>query len=227
MDDPGPLPPLHDTMVSDMMRIRAVIFDCDGVLFDSSLANTHYYNHLLAHFHLPLMKPDEEAFVHMHTADESVHHIFRRATAFESKAQDYRAKMDYTPFINDMIMEPGLIPLLKALKPRFGLAVATNRSNTISEVLRKNGLEGFFDIVVSSLDVLHPKPHPESIDKILFFFHISPREAVYVGDSLVDHETARAAGVFFVAYKNPELTADYHATGFLDVSDLLGISRKS
>jgi len=33
-----------------------------------------------------------------------------------------------------MIMEPGLRELLGALKPRFGLAVATNRSNTIGQV---------------------------------------------------------------------------------------------
>lgn len=208
-----------------MKRIKAVIFDCDGVLFDSRQANTQYYNHLLAHFHLSPMNPDEEAFVHMHTAEESVRHIFWD-TDCESVAQDYRAKMDYAPFMDDMIVEPGLIPLLKALKPRFGLAVATNRSNTISDVLRKYGLDGFFHIVLSSLDVLHPKPHPECIHKILSFFHISPKEAIYVGDSLVDYETARAAEVFFVAYKNSELNADQHVSGLMEIADLLGIRRK-
>jgi phosphoglycolate phosphatase len=210
---------------SDMKRIKAVIFDCDGVLFDSSQANTQYYNHLLAHFLLPPMNPHEEAFVHMHTADESVHRLFR-GTGYERKAQDYRAEMNYTVFLDHMIMEPGLIPLLKALKPRFGLAVATNRSDTISEVLRKYELDGFFHIVVSSLDVLHPKPHPECVKKILSFFHISPREALYVGDSLVDHETARAAEVFFVAYKNPGLDADHHVSGLVEIADLLGLRGK-
>ncbi len=207
-----------------MKRIKAVIFDCDGVLFDSRQANTEYYNHLLAHFLLPPMKPDEEAFVHMHTAGESVRHIFR-GTGYEGKAQDYRAKMDYTPFLDDLIVEPGLIPLLETLKPRFGLAVATNRSDTISSVLRKYELDGFFQIVVSSLGVLHPKPHPECIHKILSFFHISQQEAVYVGDSSVDYVAAREAQVFFVAYKNPLLDADKHVSRLMEIADLLTIRR--
>ena len=69
------------------------------------------------------------------------------------------------------------------LRPYFGLGVATNRSTTIGNVLKYHGLAGFFDIVVSSLDVKNPKPHPESLVKILDFFNISPTKALYIGDS--------------------------------------------
>jgi phosphoglycolate phosphatase len=205
-----------------MRRVTAVIFDCDGVLFDSRRANTLFYNHILARFGLPRMKEQEEGFVHMHTAEESIRHIFRE-TPYEKQAQTYRMEMDYSPFIQDMAVEPGLMELLWLLKPRFGLAVATNRSNTISEVLRRHGLEGLFDIIVSSLDVSNPKPHPEGIFKILHFFRIGPEEALYVGDSLVDSETARAAGVDFVAYKNPRLDADHHVSRLRDIAEVLGI----
>ena len=77
-------------------------------------------------------------------------------------------------------MEPGLKELLSLLSPLFGLAVATNRSNTIGKVLELNGLAGFFDIVVSALDVKRPKPNPEAIFKILGFFDRSPSQVVYV-----------------------------------------------
>ena len=60
-----------------MNKISAVIFDCDGVMFDSRQANINYYNHILAHFGLPPMPDEEVSFVHMNTADESVRHIFR------------------------------------------------------------------------------------------------------------------------------------------------------
>ncbi len=201
-------------------RISAVIFDCDGVMFDSRQANINFYNHLLDHFSLPPMREESVSFVHMHTADESVRHIFR-GTPYVEKAQAYRLQVDYGPFIKDMIMEPGLKALLEALKPRFGLAVATNRSNTIGPVLESFGLKEYFDLVISSLDVKNPKPHPESIFKILEFFQLNPRDALYVGDSAVDDETAKAARVPFVAYKNKDLEADHHVDVLLDIVRLV------
>jgi phosphoglycolate phosphatase-like HAD superfamily hydrolase len=189
-------------------------------MFDSRQANIRFYNHLLSRFGLPPMTEDRIDFVHMHTADESIRHIFK-GTPYTEQAQAYRWEMDYTPFIKDMIIEPELKEVLASLKPRFGLAVATNRSNTINKVLEWNGLDGYFDIVVSSLDVKNPKPHAESLLKILQFFSIGPRQALYVGDSSVDRETAEAAAVPFVAYKNSALEADFYAERMRDILPIL------
>lgn len=203
-----------------MGNISAVIFDCDGVMFDSRQANINFYNFILHHFGLPLMKEDDVPYIHMHTADESIQYLFA-STPYLETAMDYRQKIDYAPFIKDMVMEPGLKELLNFLKPGFGLGLATNRSNTIEKVLRWNGLDAYFDIVVSSLDVKNPKPHPESLYKILDFFGIEPKEALYVGDSMVDYETARAAAVPFVAYRNSSLAAAHHLDRLIEVACLV------
>jgi phosphoglycolate phosphatase len=197
-----------------------VIFDCDGVMFDSRQANINFYNHILQHFGLPHMSDEKVSFVHTHTADESIREIFA-GTRFLDQAQAYRWKIDYTPFIMDMRIEPDLKELLDLLKPRFRLAVATNRSNTIARVLSWNGLESYFDVVVSSLDVKNPKPHPESLLKILHLFGIGAQEAFYVGDSLVDYETARAAAVPFIAFRNRTLDAAYHVDHLMGVADIV------
>jgi len=209
-----------------MKKISVIIFDCDGVMFDSRQANINFYNHLLQHFGLPLMNADKVAFVHMHTADASIRHIFRD-TPYMEMAQKYRMQMDYTPFLKDMILEPELKPLLEDLRPRFGLAVATNRSNTIGEVLELYDLSKYFDIVVSSLDVKRPKPHPESLFKIIEFFEAGPEETLYVGDSLVDYKTARSAGVPFISYKNTELDADYHSDRLMDIALIVNSANKT
>jgi HAD superfamily hydrolase (TIGR01509 family) len=201
-------------------KYAVVIFDCDGVMFDSKQANIHFYNHLLARFNLPAMKEDEINFCHQHTADESIRRIFK-GTPHMDEAFAYRLKMDYTPFLKDMTIEPDLKGVLEALKGRYGLAVATNRSNTIQQVLEIFDLKAYFDIVVSSLDVERPKPHPESIFKILRFFGASAPEALYVGDSGVDQKTARSAGTVFVAYKNESLEADFHVSCLMDVVSIL------
>ncbi len=200
--------------------IRAVIFDCDGVMFDSRQANINFYNHLLARFHLPPMNKEEIDYVHMATGRDSVAHIFRETPHFE-EADAYRLQMDYAPFIKDMIIAPGLKELLVKLRPQFRLAVATNRSNTIQEVLEQNGLAGLFDMVVSSLDVKNPKPHPESVFKILAFFGLEAAQAIYIGDSSVDYETARAADVCFVAYGNEQLEASFFAHTMGEVEAVL------
>ena len=209
-----------------MKKISAVIFDCDGVMFDSRQANVNYYNHILAQFDLPPMTESEVDFVHMNTAVESVRHIFRR-TPHEEQAQAYRTQMDYTPFIKDMVMEPGLKELLKELKPKFGLAVATNRSNTIGKVLESNGLDPYFDIVVSSLDVENPKPHPESIFKIIDFFGIEPEACIYIGDSEVDHATCQAGGIPLIAYKNKDLEAQFHVKNLAEVKGCIDLISKN
>lgn len=201
-------------------NIAAVIFDCDGVMFDSRQANINFYNHLLSQYGLGPMTTEQVDYVHMNTAEKSVRYIFE-GTPFTEQAQAYRMQMDYAPFIKDMVMEPGLKELLRSLRNRVGLAVATNRSNTIDNVLEQNGLAGFFDIVVSSLDVKNPKPHPESIHKVLDFFVLDPDQAVYVGDSLIDLETAKAAGVHFIAYGSGHLDAALKAANMADVEKLL------
>ena len=80
-----------------------VIFDCDGVMFDSRQANINYYNNILNQFDLPSMPEEKEEYVHMHTADESVQYIMDGTSYFE-EAQKYRKTLDYTPFINDMVI---------------------------------------------------------------------------------------------------------------------------
>jgi phosphoglycolate phosphatase len=207
-------------------KIRAVAFDCDGVMFDSRQANIHYYNHMLHHFGLPSITGVAVDFIHSHTADESIRYIFQ-GTPYTDEALAYRRKVDYTPFIQDMIMEPGLKGLLEWLKPRFGLAVATNRSNTIGEVLKTHGLTGFFDLVVSSLDVEQSKPNPESLFKIMDFFQVGPERILYVGDSVVDEETARRAEVPFIAYRNRALKAYRHVGILAEIRELMKLPTKN
>jgi len=190
-------------------------------MFDSRQANINYYNHVLSHFSLPPMTDEEADFVHMHTADESIEHIFR-GTSYLEQAQAYRMQINYSPFIKDMIIEPGLKELLGILRPEYGLAVATNRGDTIEKVLEYYGLTGCFDIVVSSLDVQKPKPDPESIYKILDFFKASPKQALYVGDSLLDCLTAKAAKVLFVSYKNEALDTPWKVEHLLEIMGVIG-----
>ena len=203
-----------------MEDIRVVAFDCDGVMFDSVQANMDYYNSILEHFGKPLMTPEQFAYAHMHTANEVLTNLFSDPEALEA-ACEFRKEMSYWSFIKDMKIEPGLKSLLKKIRPKYGTAVATNRSDTMQGIIAEHGLEGCFDIVVCALDVKNPKPHPESLIKIVEHFGIKPSQAIYVGDSVLDEMAAKAAGIPLVAYNNKDLSADYHITNLKELEEML------
>lgn len=203
-----------------MEQVKVVIFDCDGVMFDSKEANEAYYNDILAHFGKPRMNREQFEYIHMHTADQSVAYLFSDDPRLE-EALAYRHQISYVPFIPMMRIEPYLQPLLEYLRPTYKTAISTNRSDTMNEVLVDHGLQGYFDLVVSSLDVKRPKPDPESLVKILNHFSLTPHEAIYIGDSEIDELAAKTAGIPFVAYKNSALTAAYEIEHFRDIEILL------
>jgi phosphoglycolate phosphatase len=207
-----------DQLQNFQRRPDVIIFDCDGVLFDSRKANQSFYNHLLEHFGRPLMTEADLSYVHMHTAGESISYLFGDGH-LQDAVQAYSQTLDYTPFIRKMEMEPGLIDFLKTIRPRIKTAISTNRSTTIGQVLKTFALDGYFDLVISSLDVARPKPDPESVLKIMNYFQVSPEQCLYIGDSEVDLQTASRAGVPFVAFKNVSLAADLHIQGFRELKD--------
>jgi HAD superfamily hydrolase (TIGR01509 family) len=201
---------------------KVVAFDCDGVMFDSQEANRAYYDHILNHFQLPAMTPEQLDYVHMHTVDEALAHLIQDPSTCAA-AHAYRQQLGYLPFLKYMQMEPGLVPLLEQLRPRFKTAVATNRTDTMAHVLTENRIDHLFDLVVCALDVEFPKPHPEPLVKVVNHFGVSPADVIYVGDSQVDQIAAEAAGIPFVAFDNPDLTADYHIGRLSEITGLLNL----
>jgi HAD superfamily hydrolase (TIGR01509 family) len=91
----------------------------------------------------------------------------------------------------------------------------------MKHIMERFGLWPFFDMVVTALDVKNPKPHPESIEKILQAFNLNKEEAVFIGDSEVDQQTARSSGIKFIAYKNREIQNDAFIGDHLDLLNLL------
>jgi phosphoglycolate phosphatase len=200
--------------------IKLVAFDCDGVLFDSRQANIAFYDAILAHFDRPPLSPESVDYIHSHTVGESLLHLFQGYADLEAVARFSRS-FDYHPFISMMVEEPHLRDFLRFLRPDRHTALATNRTTTTGAVLSYHGLADKFDLVVSAQDVRHPKPHPESFQRILEHFGLEPHEAIYIGDSRVDEAFAANAGVPLVAYRNPELNAAHHLDSFAAGPDLI------
>ena len=205
-----------------MKNVKAVAFDCDGVMFDTAQANRFYYSHILQHFDRPAVTDEQFAFVHMHTVDESMAYLFPDEQTLAA-AYEFRKGMDYRTYLGYFTVEPHLVSLLEKLRPQIKTTIATNRTDTIDRLLAEFGLDGYFDLVVSASDVKRPKPHPEALLKILNYFDLEPYQTIYIGDSQVDELAARAAAIPLVAFRNRELSADYHIDTLKELEVLLDL----
>lgn len=201
-----------------MNDFRVVAFDCDGVLFETREANRAYYNHILTHFGKPGLTAEQLEFVHTHTLPQAISLLFPEEDA-KRAALEFRRSIDYGGFLKYLTIEPHLVGLLDRMQNRYKTAIATNRTDTMNRLLSEFGLSDRFDMVVTSLDVERPKPFPDALLKILERFQARPHQALFVGDSAVDEGAARAAGVPFVAYRNPGLAAHWH----IDSLEELGV----
>jgi len=192
---------------------RAVIFDCDGVLFDSWHANVAYYNAVRAALGLPPMDADWERRAHFLAASSVFQEMFTDDRALLERARRIAQTIDYEPFYQLMVPVPGLHEVLAQLRPSWRLGMATNRGSTVQEVVRRFGLDAWLDAAVGVLDVSRPKPYPDVIEECLARLAVPPVAVVYIGDAESDAAAARAAGVRFIAVGE-------HATHVPAVRDL-------
>jgi HAD superfamily hydrolase (TIGR01549 family) len=204
-----------------MLKLKLIVFDCDGVMFDSKFANREYYNQLLTRFHKPTMSPDEIDYVHIHNVHDSIRHIFRHYPELSlPEINDYRLGIDYTPFLHHMRMEADLVEFLEATRPQYKLAISTNRTNTMAPILKMFQLESYFDKVMTAENARRPKPAPDALLEILDYCQCQAEEAIYIGDSIIDREHSASCGMRLIGFKNPSLPAEYHVTSFMEILEL-------
>ncbi|MGH7000590.1 MAG: HAD family hydrolase [Stellaceae bacterium] len=178
--------------------LELVIFDADGVLFDSTESNTAYYNAIFQATGEPPMGPaEEQAGVFMAAAQ-----VFElRAASDQAKVAQMREiarTLDATRFFALLRPPAGLRAILTEIKRAYRLGLATNRSATIPAIVDYLGLGGLFDAIASARDPVRPKPAPDILELCLERAAVRPQRAVYVGDSDSDRAAAHAAGTHFI-----------------------------
>ncbi len=204
------------------LTIRCMIYDCDGVLFDSLEANRKFYNDICSAAGRNQMTDEELRYAHVSTTKEAIHYLFRNHRGLEERALARLRKSDPGGYVAYLKMEPHLLETLEELGKRGILrAINTNRSSSMKAIVESFRLEPFFELVATAHDVKRPKPHPDSIELILKKFQLSNTEAVFIGDSEIDQQAARGAGVTFISYKNRELEADGFIEDHLEILEIL------
>jgi len=170
--------------------IRAVVFDLDGTLVDSAADLAHAVNHALRGLGLP-ERPAAEITTFV---GEGAVRLVERAVAPRLDLlepglalwwEHYRAHL-----LDHTVLYPGMVALLR--DARLPLAVHTNKPGALArQILDGLGVRQRFVEVLGG-DEAPRKPDPAGTRALLARLGVAPEEALYVGDSVVDLELARA-----------------------------------
>lgn len=182
------------------MSIKLIIFDLDGTLIDSSRDITDAINYAIEPYGLsPLTTKDTIKLV-----GEGISRLIEKllsTTIFNGNDDVRRTVMDrFLEYYSAHLLDntdtyPDVRLTLERLK-EYKKAVISNKREALSRrILEGLGLSNFFDTIIGSDSTPEKKPSPLPILKVLAELDVKPQEAIIVGDSNLDIEAGRAAGL--------------------------------
>ncbi|MBL8023122.1 MAG: phosphoglycolate phosphatase [Elusimicrobia bacterium] len=182
------------------MAVKGILFDLDGTLIDSRRDIANCVNFTLAELgHAPLSVERVERMV-----GDGVRQLLSRAIGPMDEPTQKRALEIFLPYYRDHCTDttrlyPGVIETLRFFAG-MGLALVTNKPMVHTEkTLATLGLNTYFPVVLGGDSLARRKPDPEPLWEALRRLDVFPGDAVMVGDSPMDIQAARSAGVRVVA----------------------------
>ncbi|MCL2401533.1 MAG: HAD-IIIA family hydrolase [Oscillospiraceae bacterium] len=211
------------------MQYSVYLFDFDYTLANAETAIVKCYRTvILRHGH-----PDVPDDTIKRGIGQGINEIFKTLTGVEDAetlnqyAEEYMCEADIY-MADETFLYPSVIPVITELKNRGQkLGIISNKlRRRIMETLHKNNIADLFDIVIGSEDVRDIKPAPDGVLKATAELGVDISDAVYIGDSPTDAQTAQNAGVAFAAVTTGATTADElrafpHVAVIADLAELL------
>ncbi len=184
------------------MKYKAAIFDLDGTILDTLGDLRDSVNFALKENNLPVRSTQEvRAFV-----GNGIRLLIERAvpenTPTETVDKCFNDFKNYYKDNSAILTKPydGMNKLLKKLKNKgIKLAVVSNKADFAVQALVEKYFGGLFDFSVGEKENVNRKPAPDSVLCSLDYLNVSKSEAIYIGDSEVDIETAENAGIPCIA----------------------------
>jgi phosphoglycolate phosphatase len=186
---------------SRFRSVRALIFDLDGTLIDSKQDLIHSVNAMLRELGRGELPPETISGYIGHGAPQLVARALGNGCTEEQRQQALQFFLSYYEEhkMDTTCAYPGVPETLEKLAS-MPMAVLTNKPVRISvRILEAMGLSKYFQAIYGGNSFQTKKPDPLGATTILRELSAEPREALLVGDSEVDVQTARNAGTLAAA----------------------------
>lgn len=214
--------------------LKAVLFDMDGVLFDSMPNHAYAWSHAMTQFGLEMTA--YEAYLHEgRTGSGTINILAQRYWGRDATEEEleriYAAKAEVFNTLPEPKPMPGALEALTAAKELGCMIVLVTGSAQTSLLQRlEEHYPGFFrqELMVTGFDVKRGKPDPEPYLMGLQKAGIKAEEAVVVENAPLGVESAHRAGIFTIAANTgpledgllKEAGADIVVPGLMDVARL-------
>lgn len=192
-----------------MPKIKAIIFDMDGVLIEAKDWHYEALNKALGLFGMEISRYD-----HLVTYDG-----LPTKKKLEMLSTERGLPVELHEFINDMKQQYTLEIVYTKCKPRFyheyalsrlqldgyKLAVASNSiRKTVQIMMEQSALVGYLNLYLSNQDVKVGKPDPEIYTKAIQQLGLSPQECLIVEDNEKGIQAAKASGAWLMEVNEVE-----------------------
>ena len=211
-----------------MKLYKVYLFDFDYTLADSSRGIVMCFRNVLERHQHTGITDDEIKRTIGKTLQESFSILtgITDADTLEAYKKEYVKEADVHMTVNTILI-PETEEVLTRLKTRgakIGI-ISTKYRYRIMELLSKKLPSNFLDIIVGGEDVKEPKPSPEGVLLTIKELGCNKEEVLYIGDSIVDAETAQSAqvdfaGVLHGATTREELSDNPHVEKMKSLSEL-------
>ncbi len=212
-----------------MKRYHTYLFDFDYTLADSSKGIVICFRNVLErHRHTGISDEQIKRTIGKTLVDSfSILTGIGDEAILEEYRKEYVKEADRFMTANTRLF-PETVSVLQALKEKganIGI-ISTKYRYRIMELAKNNIPEGIIDLIVGGEDVKTAKPSPEGVFLALENLGTDKDTTLYIGDSIVDAETAQAAGMDFAgvlhgATTAEELEAYPHVAIMKDLTELL------
>ncbi|MBN1688756.1 MAG: HAD-IA family hydrolase [Candidatus Omnitrophica bacterium] len=179
--------------------MKIIFYDLDGTLVDTAQDIANAANYMLRELGSPELSREEIA----RYVGKGLHQLIQACVrSDEKKLIEKGAKIYRSHYQAHMLDHSALYPGAREVLDYFSSVkqvIVTNKPNPYArELLEALGVGGIFSDIIAGDSPFPKKPNPSSIQHILAREAVKPSEALFLGDSLIDIETARNAGLKIV-----------------------------
>jgi beta-phosphoglucomutase len=197
-----------------MKKLKAFIFDLDGVITDTSELHFQGWKRLAEEENIHFTRKDNEELRGV-SRRKSLEILLKGKVVSEEKKQKMMNKKNnyYKRLIKNISKEnllPGVKKLLGELKERkYKTAIASASKNAIT-IIKNLGIEDFIDVISDGYSVEKTKPAPDLFQYTAKKLLVNPEECVVIEDAKAGIEAALAANMFAVGIGPSERVGKAH-----------------